>query len=406
MTTSRPSSRHRRAPLVAEVVALALLTAADQAITLLHPLPPSDGLLAVPLSGITPAIGIGAAAVAVLRRRFGRVELLTVVVAAASLLVSGASGLAALAGTPVQAQSALTEALALALLCGAVCHLRPVRSVAPLVVLVGVATTVAAPLRFGFDSSWALLAVPAALLWGGSVATGLIMRDSDSRYDAQLAKARESERLALARELHDFVAHHVTGIVVLAQGARVAAARREEDTGVYTEMERAGGEALSAMRRLVGMLRTEDAGDPPGTEPSLLAELTLLTELEEACGNDPRVELTAPAELGQLSLPRALVVAAQRIVLEAVTNARRYAVPGTPITVSARLRRKGFTAALELEVGNDAAADAARSDGYGLMGMAERAQAVGGTLSSGPTNGRWRVHATLPVDPAPEQLFR
>jgi signal transduction histidine kinase len=387
--------------LVAEIVALAVLTAADQAITLLHPSPPTNGLLAVPLSGITPAIGIGAAAIAVLRRRFGRVELLTVVVAAASLVVSAASGLAALAGTPVQAQSALAEALALALLCGAVCHQRPVRSVAPLVVLIGVATTVAAPLRFGFDSSWALLAVPAALLWGGSVATGLLLRDADSRYDAQLAKARESERLALARELHDFVAHHVTGIVVLAQGARVAAARREEDTGVYTEMERAGGEALSAMRRLVGMLRTEDAGDTAGTEPSLLAEL------KEACGNDPRVELTAPDELGQLSLPRALVVAAHRIVLEAVTNARRYAVPGTPITVSARLRRKGFTAALELEVGNDVAADAAPGDGYGLVGMAERAQAVGGTLSSGATDGRrWRVHATLPVDPAPEQLFR
>ncbi|MGC4942430.1 sensor histidine kinase [Kribbella sp. DT2] len=406
------AAHRRRAPLVAEIAALALLTAADLAITLVHPAP-TGGLLAASFTAITPAIGLGAAVVAVLRRHFDRLVLLTVVVASTSLLVSVGSGLASWAGAAVQAQSPLAEALALALLCGAVCHRLPSRSVAPLVVLVGVAATVAAPLRFGLHSSWALLAVPAALMWGGSVATGLVLRDSDSRYDAELARARESERLTLARELHDFVAHHVTGIVVLAQGAQVAATRRDEKPGAYPEIEQAGSEALSAMRRLVGMLRTEEPGGggtsragtteepggggtsrtPTGDGPALLAEL------KEACGNDPRVRLTAAAELDQLSLPPTTITAAHRIVLEAVTNARRYAVPGSPIEVSAGLRRRGLTAALELTVVNAVPVQAERGEGYGLVGMAERAQALGGTLSSGAgPEGRWRVHATLPVD--------
>ncbi|GAB3823769.1 sensor histidine kinase [Kribbella italica] len=394
--TGRVVAHRRRAPLVAEIVGLALLTAADLAITLVHPAP-DGGLLAASFTSITPAIGVGAAVVAVLRRHFGRIALLTLVVASASLLVSVVSGLADWAGAPVQAQSPLTEALALALLCGAVCHQLPSRSVAPLVVLVGVAATIAAPLRFGLDSSWALLAVPAALMWGGSVATGLVLRDADGRYDAELARARESERLTLARELHDFVAHHVTGIVVLAQGAQVAAARRDERPGSYPEIEQAGGEALSAMRRLVGMLRTEEPGDTrTGDDPPRPA---LLAELKEACGNDPRVRLTTTPEVDRLSLPPALITAAHRIVLEAVTNARRYAVPGSPIEVSAGLRRKGLTAALELTVVNAVPAQAERGEGYGLVGMAERAQALGGTLSSGagPTD-EWRVHATLPVE--------
>lgn len=409
---SKVAPQRRRAPLVAEIAALALLSAADLAITLVHPAP-TGGLLAASFTATTPAIGLGAAVVAVLRRHFGRIALLTFVVALPSLVVSVVSGLATWVGAPVQAQSPLTEALALALLCGAVCHQLPSRSVAPLVVLVGVAATVAAPLRFGLDSSWALLAVPAALMWGGSVATGLVLRDADSRYDAELARAREAERLTLARELHDFVAHHVTGIVVLAQGARVAATRRDEKPGAYPEIEQAGSEALTAMRRLVGMLRTEEPGnrrtsrtqtteEPAGGGTSRAGtgdEPALVAELKEACGNDPRVRLTATAELDQLLLPPTTITAAHRIVLEAVTNARRYAVPGSPIEVSAGLRRRGLTAALELTVVNAVPAQVERGEGYGLVGMAERAQALGGTLSSGAgPEGHWRLHATLPVD--------
>ncbi|ADB30414.1 histidine kinase [Kribbella flavida DSM 17836] len=396
-------------PLVGEIVALGLLTVADTVITLRTPAP-DHGLITTAFSGITPALGTAAGVLAVLRRRFGRVALLTVVIAGASLLVSGLTALAAAFGTPVQAQPALTEALALALLCGAACHRLPARTIVPLVVLAGLAMTAAPLLRFGIGSPWALLAVPQALLWGAGVGTGLVLRDSAGRYAANLAAAREAERVALARELHDFVAHHITGIVVLAQGARVVAGRRRgggEGDGpgsaetVYQQIEQAGGEALTAMRRVVGMLRTDRS-----SEPATAGDGRLTAELKDACGNDPRVRLTITDELAGERVPGPVVTAAHRIVLEAVTNARRYAVPGTPIEVGARLERRGLTSALLLEVVNEVEPPAVRGEGYGLLGMAERARALGGTLVSGPDAGPagpWRVTARLPVDAGPGQ---
>ncbi|MFL6054650.1 MAG: histidine kinase [Actinoallomurus sp.] len=100
---------------------------------------------------------------------------------------------------------------------------------------------------------------------GGSLAVGFILRDADDRRFAALAEARTAERLRLARELHDFVAHHVTGIVVRAQAARVLAGRLDAagpDGEVYRETEEAGSDALAAMRRPVGMLRTDAEPSP------------------------------------------------------------------------------------------------------------------------------------------------
>jgi signal transduction histidine kinase len=318
------------------------------------------------------------------------------------LLVSVFTVLARLVGAPVDAEPSMTEALALSLLVGAACRRLPARTVGPLVLLAGAAMALAPVLRFGIGSGWALLAVPAALLWGGGVGTGLVLRDADHRRRADLAAVRADERLALARELHDFVAHHITGIVVVAQGARVVADRARapgpSDQAIFTEIERAGGEALTAMRRLVGMLRAEGSGSGPD----------LRRELEDACGNDRRIHLVVADDLERVAVPAALRVTAHRIVLEAVTNARRYATPETRIEVAARYDDQDGQSALVLEVVNLAAAQeppesrAGGDSGYGLVGMTERAEAVGGTLSAGHDGaGRWRVVARLPLeDPA------
>ncbi|TDD60274.1 histidine kinase [Kribbella antibiotica] len=388
-----PGSR-RRAPLIAEIVIVAAAIVADLVFT---PLPDADGngLIGSVLSAFAPALGVGIGVLAVLRRRFDRVALLILGVASASLLVSGLSLAGTIVGSPQAPWPSFTEAIALALLVGAACHRLPARTVGPLALLAGLAMTLAPLLRYGIDSQWALAAVPAALLWGGSVGTGLVLRDAEQRRAGDLAAVRAAERLVLARELHDFVAHHVTGIVVLAQGARVVASRAPEgqrqDLDVFTEIEKAGGEALTAMRGMVGMLRTDQSGTGD-------ARPDLRRALGEACGDDRQVRLTVADDIDLAPIPPEVVGAAHRLVREALTNARRHGLAGGTIEVSAVLERRGFTAAVLVDVVNRAVPDKVRGDGYGLVGMTERAEAVGGSLAAGPDGpDKWRVAARLPL---------
>jgi signal transduction histidine kinase len=383
MTITSP----RRGPLVAEIAAVAVATVADMVITVWLTTP-GENFLSSTLGSFAGAFGLGVGVLAVVRRRFGRVALITLAATLVSLLISALSLLGTLRGSPVLPQPSCMEAIALALLVGAACHRLPPRTAVPLVFLAGLAMTLAPLLRFGIESPWALAAVPAALLWGGSVGTGLVLRDAEQRREVDLAAVREAERLALARELHDFVAHHVTGIVVLAQGAQVAAT---QDRTVFTEIEQAGSQALTAMRGMVGMLRTDgEAGSPAGRD--------LRRALREACGDDRLIQLTVAEDLDRAPIPPDLVSTAQRLVREATTNARRHGLPGGGIEVTARLERRGFTAAVLLDIVNRAALDVVQGNGFGLVGMTERAEAVRGTLSAGPElPDRWRVAARLPL---------
>jgi hypothetical protein len=220
---------------------------------------------------VAPGLGPAAAALAVLRRRL------------------------------VTRDARPDETLAIALLVGAGCRRLSRNAAIALAVCGGVAMTAAPVLRYGVGSSMALLAVPAALLWGGSLALGLILRDADDRRFAALAEVRTAERLRLARELHDFVAHHVTGIVVRAQAARMLAERPDTagpDAEVYREIEVAGSDALTAMRRLVGMLRT-DAPDPSPSAAGIRAADRPRTGGRTRRGPraDQRRDLRAPGHL-------------------------------------------------------------------------------------------------------------
>lgn len=109
--------------------------------------------------------------------------------------------------------------------------------------------------------------------WAGTMVVATAARELWQRRSARLAQTRNEERLELARELHDTVAHHVTAIVVAAQAGVVVASSRPEEAGRALEaIERAGAEALDGMRRMVGVLRSgsgDDTGDgavrTPGT---------------------------------------------------------------------------------------------------------------------------------------------
>lgn len=201
------------------------------------------------------------------------------------------------------------------------------------------------------------------------------------------AAARQQERLSLARELHDTVAHHVTGIVVQAQGA-LAVGRDRPDVALRAleAIEASGGETMHAMRRLVGTLREGEVPLAPAAGAQQLREL-----VAEAERTGPPVRLL----LDDTELPDDLAPTVYRVVQEALTNVRRHAPTATVVEVRVTRWERG----LEVCVCNDGGADPASGpEGFGLVGLRERARALGGVLRAGPGDGGgWEVRVWLPT---------
>jgi signal transduction histidine kinase len=206
-------------------------------------------------------------------------------------------------------------------------------------------------------------------------------------------RAVAEERVRIAQELHDVVAHNVSLIVVKAQalGATVPDDRVTEATDGIADL---GREAMAEMHRTLALLRT--TGDDPAErspQPGL-ANLDKLLEQSRAAGLDVRLAVEGePRELSQ-----SLDLSAFRIVQEALTNVRKHAGPAQAnVTVGYRPR------ALELSVvdSGDATAALATTEaaagGHGLVGMRERAAMFGGTVVARPRDGRgFEVNAVLP----------
>ncbi|MFJ9782114.1 sensor histidine kinase [Amycolatopsis sp. NPDC101161] len=246
-----------------------------------------------------------------------------------------------------------------------------------------------------------VLAFAAALLLGISIATGLMLRSRDSErttvVKSAVADAQTAERMALARELHDVVAHHVTGIVVQAQAARMMA---EKDPQVAVEamgrIENAGVEALAAMRRLVRSMR----GDAPAGSSEFSEQATTdlgadLRKLVESAnhGVPTSMHLDLPPDL-----PHEVGRSALRLVQESLTNVGKHASDATDAFVLAEVSG----AELHLRVTDNGHETARRpaggSGGYGLVGMRERVALLKGRLSAGRgPDGGWRVEAWLPL---------
>ncbi|WP_448221641.1 sensor histidine kinase [Gordonia iterans] len=205
--------------------------------------------------------------------------------------------------------------------------------------------------------------------------------------DIDHAKSREREQLA--RDLHDTVAHHVSGIVIQAQAGRaVAASHPERATEAFAVIEDAASRTLTELRTMVGVLRTSETADfapRPG-----VADLGRLAGRAEG---GPRVDVELAGDLDDLS--PAVEAALYRLSQESVTNARRHARSATRVSV----RIVGDADRVRLTVDDDGASGASGggSSGYGLVGMRERTTLLGGTFHAGPgADGGWRVRATLP----------
>ncbi|MEU6425019.1 histidine kinase [Microbispora sp. NPDC046973] len=231
------------------------------------------------------------------------------------------------------------------------------------------------------------------LAWAVAVVAGLCPRLLDARRRAVADRVRRAERLGLARELHDVVAHHVTGIVVQAQAARLVARKNPEKAGdALAEIEAAGSDALAAMRRVVGLLRDPDDPAGPATTPAGLGELV---GRFEAGGRAVRLRL--PGEEETATWPPEVAGTVYRVVQESLTNISRHAPHARAVTVSVERDRE----TLAVEIADDSPRSPSRHHqrgGYGLIGMRERVEALGGTLRAGPRPGSgWSVLATLPV---------
>jgi signal transduction histidine kinase len=204
--------------------------------------------------------------------------------------------------------------------------------------------------------------------------------------DVDQARAREREQLA--RELHDTVAHHVSGIAIQAQAGRaVAASHPERAVDALATIEDAATRTLTELRAIVGVLR--DAHDAE------LAPQPGVAEVEQLATDGrtrPRVEVRLSGDLDDLG--PALGAAVYRLAQESVTNARRHAHSATRVAVEVT----GDADRVRLTVDDDGTATGSRvRAGYGLVGMEERACLLGGTFRAGPAaEGGWRVEAVLP----------
>ena len=205
--------------------------------------------------------------------------------------------------------------------------------------------------------------------------------------------ARAEERLRIARELHDVIAHSIGVMTIQAGAARtlldtdpahaVEPLRRVVETGKQTRAE---------MRRLVGALRPEADEWDLGSRPSL-ASLGALVEQYRGAGLPVEVDISGtPQHLGA-----GLDLAAYRIVQEALTNSLKYAGPAT-----ARVLVRFTPETLDLEIADDGeGSGAASGGGHGLVGMRERVTMYGGDLQAGPNPGRgFAVHARIPLEAA------
>ena len=236
---------------------------------------------------------------------------------------------------------------------------------------------------------------PAEVIGGFAILLAAAAGGAAFRYRAEswrraLDQIRNQERVGLARELHDVVAHHVSAIAVQAQAGRTMAGQRPEAAlEALSVIEAEASRTLKEMRAMVAVLRDGaqvDYAPQPG-----IADLVSLARGDQV----PVVDVELSGDLRRL--PVQVDAAVYRLAQEALTNALRHAHQASRVEI----RVDEGAGRLRLRVTDDGQIDPARrtSHGYGLLGMRERTQLLGGTLRAGPApEGGWAVDAELPTE--------
>lgn len=253
------------------------------------------------------------------------------------------------------------------------------------------------------QQAWALAVTTTALLYLLAVAIGTSVRNRrrhladlldranalarDRELQARMARAEERSRIA--REMHDVVAHSLSVMITLADGAGAALDRSPERAReALTELGTTGRAALTDVRRILGVLDGAADLDPqPGA-----GDLTTLAERFRTAGLPVRLTRTGP----DLPDDAGLQLAVYRIVQESLTNALRHASGTERVDATVAVGRDAVVVDVTDRGGP---VPAPPGVGRGLVGMRERAAVYGGTVTSGPDpHGGWRVHAELPIE--------
>lgn len=252
----------------------------------------------------------------------------------------------------------------------------------------------------GFAQVFSLWIVLSLVVWGVGRLSYASARRALRLHELQAAEAAESiqaERLRLARELHDIVAHSVTVMILQASGAQALAASGDQRVrSALSVIETAGAQAMAELHRLLGLLRSVDPESDAGAAqgPATLADIAALVELARASGR--QVQLSTDGESGPLD--PSVELAAYRLVQESLTNAAKHGGDASVVAVKLSWHDRVLRVTVSNTVSGARAAgvDDNLSSGHGLQGLRERVLLVGGAMSAGPTAEGFEVFAELP----------
>jgi signal transduction histidine kinase len=239
--------------------------------------------------------------------------------------------------------------------------------------------------EFGLIAFFAIAFLSRRLREGQEHAEELLIELEESR-EAQAQAAVLAERQRLAREMHDVLAHSLSGLVLQLEGARLLARQQDASGKLETALDRSHALAKSGLeeaRRAIGMLRDDEL---PG--PERLASLA--RDFEHDTGVPCEAEVTGV----ELELRAEARLTVYRVAQEALTNVRKHA---RPQRVELRLAYEPGGARLTVEDFGEALPDGGSNGGYGLTGMRERADLLGATLTAGKTDSGFRVELWVPA---------
>lgn len=345
------------------------------------------------------------------RDRSSVVGIAVAVAAAVSVLVSVSVALAggARTGSVIGRSTPVEGGVLLALIVVGVRRARSARgAVGP---VLAVAATGLLVLRYA-DAGEGLGTIVGVGVWTvvaiATVIVGMQLRSLDTRRTRAVADAQRDQRLHLARDLHDFVAHDVSEVLAQAQAGQVIAAGHEQCLGLFAKIEEAAQRSLRSMDQTVHLLHpaSDDSWLGGGSRRDLSEIRALVARFADANGVHAEVRLDGFDDAELDAVPDAVSATLYRITVEALTNIRRHARDATTVEVALRRTAAGAgPAAIEVTVADDAPAatgapsgQEARRSELGLATARERLEQIGGSLDAGPRRPRgWQLTAEAPL---------